>query len=183
MEGDLLIYDIEAEKRIYKVKAHEKMINFVDGVGGQNVGYGAPEILTGGRDGCVRLWDPRQEAIVLSLEPEKGDDGLVPDCWAVGFGNSYNNSERVIAAGYDNGDVKLFDLKQNSLIWDTNLRNGVCGIEFDRKDIKMNKLVCTTLEGKVHVYDMRTHHIETGYAGLVEPLGKSTIWGVIFLFF
>jgi hypothetical protein len=37
------------------------------------------------------------------------------------------------------------------------------------------------LEGKVHVYDMRTHHIETGYAGLVEPLGKSTIWGVNFL--
>jgi len=71
----------------------------------------------------------------------------------------------VIAAGYDNGDVKLFDLKQNSLIWDTNLRNGVCGLEFDRKDIKMNKLSVTTLEGKVHVYDMRTFHVEHGYAG------------------
>ena len=75
MSGDLLIYDIEAQKQIYKVKAHDKMVNFVDGIGGQNTGYGAPEILTGGRDGCVRLWDPRQTAIVLSLEPEKGDDG------------------------------------------------------------------------------------------------------------
>lgn len=113
MAGDLLIYDIEACKTIYKVKAHEKMVNFVDGIGGQDIGYGAPEILTGGRDGCVRLWDPRQTAIVLSLEPEKTEDGLVPDCWTVGFGNSWNNSERVIGAGYDNGDVKLFDLKQN----------------------------------------------------------------------
>merc|ERR1711976_8367 len=177
MSGDLIIYDIEAQKRIYKVKAHDKMVNFVDGCGGQDIGYGAPEILTGGRDGCVRLWDPRQTAIVLSLEPEKQEDGLVPDCWAVGFGNSYNNSERVIAAGYDNGDVKLFDLKQNSLIWDTNLKNGVCGLEFDRKDIKMNKLAVTTLEGKIHCYDLRTYHIEAGYAGCVENSGKATIWG------
>ncbi len=29
------------------------------------------------------------------------------------MGNSYNNDERVIAAGYDNGDLKLFDLKTN----------------------------------------------------------------------
>lgn len=29
------------------------------------------------------------------------------------FGNSYNNDERVLAAGYDNGDLKYFDLKSN----------------------------------------------------------------------
>ena len=28
-------------------------------IGGMDVGYGAPEIVTGGRDGCVRLWDTR----------------------------------------------------------------------------------------------------------------------------
>jgi len=54
MSGELVIYDIEAQKICYKVKAHEKMVNFVDGIGGQDIGYGAPEILTGGRDGCVR---------------------------------------------------------------------------------------------------------------------------------
>eukprot|EP01052_Picozoa_sp_SAG31_P034188 SAG31_NODE_3958_length_3718_cov_1.698259_3_plen_56_part_00 len=36
--------------------------------------------------------------------------------------------------------------------------NGVCGVEFDRKDIPMNKLVVTTLEHLVHVFDMRTQH-------------------------
>jgi hypothetical protein len=30
-------------------------------------------------------------------------------------------------------------------LWDTNLKNGVCGIEFDRKDILMNKLGAATL--------------------------------------
>ena len=84
------------------------------------------------------------------------------------FGNSYNEEERCLAAGYDNGDVKLFDLRQNMLVWDTNVKNGVCGVEFDRKDIMMNKLVATTLEGRFHVYDLRTHHPEEGYAGLNE---------------
>lgn len=27
------------------------------------------------------------------------------------FGNSYNKDERNIAAGYDNGDIKFFDLR------------------------------------------------------------------------
>jgi WD repeat-containing protein 92 len=52
----------------------------------------------------------------------------VPDCWTVGFGNSYNDEERCIVSGYDNGDLKIFDLRMNSLIWDTNLKNGVCGL-------------------------------------------------------
>jgi len=64
------------------------------------------------------------------------------------------------------------------LQWDTNVKNGVCGIEFDRKDIIMNKCVATTLEGKFHVYDLRTYHHEHGYAGLEEKGPKATIWGV-----
>lgn len=35
------------------------------------------------------------------------------DCWAVAFGNMYNAEERVLLAGYDNGDVKMFDLRTN----------------------------------------------------------------------
>lgn len=32
------------------------------------------------------------------------------------FGNSYNDEERCVLAGYDNGDVKLFDLRMNQVI-------------------------------------------------------------------
>jgi len=127
------------------VRAHQQIINCVDGAGGgENQGqYGPPELVTGSRDGCVRVWDPRQESPVVSLEPAEDP---APDCWCTAFGNSYNNEERVIAAGYDNGDIKIFDLRTNVLTWDTNLANGVCGVEFDRKDTMMNKLCATTLE-------------------------------------
>jgi hypothetical protein len=36
----------------------------------QAKGYGAPELVTCGRDGCVRVWDVRQqEAPVAAFEP------------------------------------------------------------------------------------------------------------------
>lgn len=65
---------------------------------------------------------------MLSLEPVEGETPA--DCWTVAFGNSYNDAERCIAAGYDNGDVKIFDLRTNTLRWDTNVRNGVCHLQF-----------------------------------------------------
>ena len=35
----------------------------------------------------------------------------------------------------------MYDLRTNLVRWETNVRNGVCSIEFDRKDIEMNKMV------------------------------------------
>ena len=46
-------------------------------------------------------------------------------------------------------------------------------MEFDRKDIMMNKLVATTLESKFHVFDLRTFHPSKGYASLVEKVCAS----------
>ena len=40
-------------------------------------------------------------------------------------GNSYSDSERCVCAGYDNGDIKLFDLRTMTLRWETTLKNGV----------------------------------------------------------
>lgn len=48
----------------------------------------------------------------------------------------------------------------------------VCSVEFDRKDINMNKLVATSLEGKFHVFDMRTQHPTKGFASVSEK-----VWG------
>ena len=50
----------------------------------------------------------------------------------------------------------------------------VCGLEFDRKDIMMNKLVATTLESKFHLFDVRTQHPEKGFASLSEKVKLST---------
>lgn len=77
-------------------------------------GYGAPEIATCGRDGCVRVWDVRQQdAPVAAFEP--ADASNIRDCWCVAFGNSFNDEERCLLAGYDNGDVKMFDLRMNKV--------------------------------------------------------------------
>jgi WD40 repeat protein len=61
-KGRLAIYDLEAiNTPVFSVQAHSSIINCIDGVGGLNTGYGAPELATGGRDGCVKIWDPRQQ--------------------------------------------------------------------------------------------------------------------------
>lgn len=180
---------------VYSVpEAHNDIINTMDAFGGVPMNCGAPEIVTGSRDGVVKVWDVRQNgAPVACISAATGANGGTGgrDCWAVTFGNSYNNHERVVAAGYDNGDLKVFDLRQMSVLVETNLKNGVCGLEFDRKDIQMNKLCAVTLEGGLHVFDTRTVHPKKGFASVTEKGagkalgtngviagGRSTMWAV-----
>lgn len=173
--GYLRIWDLEAiDTPVFSVKAHESIVNCVDGIGGLNVGNGAPELATCSRDGCVRIWDPRTNAAVASLEPAEGQ--VARDCWTVAFGNSFDDDNRCVAAGYDNGDIKMLDLRTNKMLWECNVKNGVVGLQFDRRDIAMNKLVVTTLESRFRVYDMRTQHPELGYSSLVHKAHKATVW-------
>ena len=130
--------------------------------------------------GTCKIWDPRTDKPVVNFEASSNEK-ILPECWAAAFGNSYNSDERCVALGYDNGDLKLFDLRTNCLKWETNLKNGVCSVEFDRKEIEMNKLVATTLESKIHIFDVKTLHPELGYAGLSEVAHNSTIWGAVHL--
>lgn len=160
---------------IYSVKAHKEIINSIDGVGGLGIGEGAPEIVTSSRDGTVKVWDPRQRDVpVAIIEPAENETKR--DAWTAVFANAYNAHERCVCSGYDNGDIKLFDLRNMSLKWETNVKNGVCCLDFDRKDIIMNKLVATTLESKIHVFDMRTQHPEKGFSYLTEKAHNSTVW-------
>lgn len=64
------------------------------------------------------------------------------------------------------------------LRWEANCGNGVVSVEFDRKDVEMNKLVATTLESKFRVFDLRTQHATEGFAFKEERAHKSTIWRV-----
>ena len=178
--GGLDIYDIQSlTKPIWAVQAHSAVVNCIDGCGGNGVGAGAAELVTGGRDGTVKIWDPRVQEPVVTLEPTVAQTA---DCWSVAFGNAFTEAERCVAAGYDNGDVKLFDLRTMTLKWETNIKNGVCHVQFDRKDISMNKLAVSCLESSLRVYDLRTYHPTEGFACTQISLEKkSTLWGSHFL--
>ncbi|KAF8282260.1 hypothetical protein TcBrA4_0086730 [Trypanosoma cruzi] len=172
--GGLSLWDIErldADPLFLVPHAHENIINAVDGAQHS----GPPEIATCGRDGCVKVWDVRQSnKPVVALNP--ANPAHARDCWTVRFGNSFDPDERVVAAGYDNGDVKLFDLRIQKMLHEFNVNNGVCDLEFDRPDINMNKLIVSSLEGRVRVYDMRTLHPNLGYAYVEERVSNGTVW-------
>ena len=61
------------------------MINSLDTAGGI-YGEGPVEIITGCKDGYIKVWDIRQSNPVLQLEPDQSTE-----CWAVCFGNVYNH--------------------------------------------------------------------------------------------
>lgn len=57
-------------------------------------------------NGFTKVWDPRQNSVpVANIEPlpAEGSGNGRRDCWSVEFSNSYNNEERCVCAGYDNG--------------------------------------------------------------------------------
>ncbi|CAG9572866.1 conserved hypothetical protein [Leishmania major strain Friedlin] len=163
--------DVTAASVLHIPHAHESIINAIDGARYS----GPPEVATGSRDGSVKVWDTRQSnKPVVSLNP--ADPARARDCWTVRLGNSFDPDERVVAAGYDNGDVKIFDLRTQKMLHEMHVNNGVCDLEFDRPDIPMNKLLVSSLEGRVRCYDMRTLHPKLGYAYVEERVSEGTVW-------
>ncbi|XP_076032932.1 dynein axonemal assembly factor 10 [Oratosquilla oratoria] len=175
-DGHLDILDLnQPETPTYSVNAHTQIVNCIDGVGGLGIGEGAPELVTGSRDGYIKVWDPRQkDKPVVNIEPT--DINNKRDCWTVAFGNAHSAEDRAICIGFDNGDIKLIDLRTMGVKWEVNVGVGVCSVEFDRKDISMNKLVATTLEAKFHVFDLSVFHEKKGYAKVKQKAHDSTVW-------
>jgi len=171
--GGLDIWDLEViGEPLTSVKAHGDIINAVDGGGGD--GPGAPELVTGSRDGLVKVWDRRQlEKPVVTMSPREGEARR--DCWTVAVGNNYSDCDRMVAAGYANGDIRVFDLKTMSVFWETTLPHGVCRLEFNSQDTAMDRLLAVTVEGGVCVWDANTFGGKGG--GVVYEGGdQATVW-------
>ncbi|CAN8008841.1 unnamed protein product [Ixodes pacificus] len=189
-KGQLCIWDLEdPAEPVMNVKAHRQIINSIDGIGGSNDSPVTPSLVTGSKDGkedsflfkhsggSVKVWDPRQTQPAVVMEPLP--DERRQDCWAVTFGNAYSTAGQCVCAGYENGDVKLFDIRNFKVSWETCIKSGVCSIEFDQRYIYMNKLVVTSTASQIDVFDMRTRHPEKGFARLTtaNPHG-TTVWTV-----
>lgn len=148
-------------------------MNCIDACGTGGADYGARELVTTSRDGQVKVWDVRQPEPVVSLKPESSK----ADGWAACFGNAHDSSERCIVAGYDNGDMKMLDLRTMTIKWETHLDHGICHLAFDRKDIAMNKLVASCVDGFMCAFDMRTYNPVSGFVHTAHKLAESTLWG------
>ena len=133
-EGNLQILDLEKGTPNYEIKkAHKSTIYSIDAVGGDLIN-GTQEVVTGGKDGNVKIWDLRTDKPAILIEP-KGIENNFPECWSVAFGGCSNKEERNLGIGYDNGDIKIYDLKMDKLIYGENFKNGICSIEFDKKNM------------------------------------------------
>ncbi|CRH01622.1 G-beta repeat protein, putative [Plasmodium relictum] len=185
-DGSILLYDINnMSKEYYKIKKHNKLINKIDCKSYKNNNI----IVTASRDGSVKIFDIRTYQDVVSLEPPK-NSAYIPDCWCVATGNNYieensycgiEEENMNICAGYDNGDIKFFDLKMMALEHEVNVNNGVCSISYDRKEAKKNKMICSTLEGNIYLFNLDVYSEDTGYSYRKDKIISGTCWGTPFL--
>ena len=181
-EGNFQIFDLEKGTQFYEIKkAHKSIIYTIDAVGG-NLKYGTPEVVTGGKDGNVKIWDLRTDKPAIILEP-KGIENNCPECWSLAFGGCFNSEERTLGIGYDNGDIKIYDLRIDKLFYGENFKSGICSLEFDKKNIPINKMVATTLDSKIYLFDFKNLDKNNNlfYDKLCEEVNNTTIWGTKFI--
>ena len=185
-DGNLSIIDLERGKFNYEIKkAHKSIIQSIDGLGAKN-NQGPPEIVTGGKDGLVKIWDVRSDKSCIILEP-KDIKKNIPECWTVAYGGLGNGKK--LGIGYDNGDIKIFDLRMDKLLFGENLKHGICYMEFDKKNIPSNKMSVTTLGSKFYLYDLtnlgngenENCEIQNNKHKKLYDEVNSTIWGAKFL--
>ncbi|RCH78234.1 hypothetical protein CU098_006500, partial [Rhizopus stolonifer] len=134
-EGHLQIWDIQRfDIPLVSFKAHDSIINAIDSY---NQAKEPQELVTASRDGTVKVWDVRQpEKAVLTITSKETQK----DIWAVAFGQF--NGHKLVAVGYEDGNLKLFDVDGSQYIWQTNVKDGICSIDFNHE-----KLLVSTLSG------------------------------------
>lgn len=86
------------------------------------------------------------------------------------LGNSVGE-ERCICAGYSNGDLKMVDLRNGRIRWETNAGFGICSIQYSNKYETMSNLLATGVQSGIKVYDLKK-----GIEKKVMSSEKTTIW-------
>ncbi len=98
-DKSVCIWDINTCERIKKIKAHKEIVNSVDFC------RQSPNLLvTASDDSTVKLWDRRRRGEVMSFDSKYQ---VLTCCFN-------ENGEQIVSGGIDN-DIKVWDIKKNSL--------------------------------------------------------------------
>ncbi|KAF9586434.1 hypothetical protein BGW38_005043 [Lunasporangiospora selenospora] len=161
-EGRIGVWNLaRTEIPLSTFRAHNDVVNCMDGAGAAS---GRPEFITGCRDGTIRLWDMRQDHNRASSIPDiairsmsGSSKSLSCDVWSVAVaGQSESVEDMMIVAGYDNGDVRVIDLRMCAVLFETNVGHGVCSVEFYYGGNSPKNLIASTLHGALHSFDVMT---------------------------
>jgi WD40 repeat protein len=171
--GHLEVFDLlNASKPVFSRQVHGQSINAIDGGGAP----GPCEFVTGSRDGRVCVSDIRApDPVVALLMPERD----ARDCWAVSMGGTAGPQDRTVVAGFDNGDLKLWDLRTSAVTWETNLRNGVVCCQLSDRTGPLRRLTAGCLSGQIVTFDLADKPADKGYASHAQKVKDSaTVWVV-----
>ncbi|KAF9295576.1 hypothetical protein BGZ74_010750 [Mortierella antarctica] len=182
-DGRVGLWDLNrTEVPLSLLEAHTDIVTCIDGAGaGSLASLQLPrqEFVTGCRDGVVKLWDTRQKDQAVSvMAPKKGYGHEV---WSVSMNTQSSSSDDLlVAAGYDNGDIRVLDLAAGKLLFETNVKHGVCSVEFDRRRGTSKRLIATTMEGTLHSFDLGGSISESNATVeetiTVQTGDESTLW-------
>ncbi|KAF9422301.1 hypothetical protein BGZ94_008606 [Podila epigama] len=171
-DGHVNIWDLNrTEVPVATINAHKDIVTCIDGAGGSNTintssGSLQPrqEFVTGCRDGTIKLWDTRQKEEAISvMVPKKGYGHEV---WSVAMNaQSLTSDDLLVAAGYDNGDIRVLDLAAGKPLIETNIQHGVCSVEFDQRRGAATRLIATTMNGALHSFDLVNGKVTTSSTG------------------
>ncbi|KAL0212453.1 hypothetical protein RCL1_006079 [Eukaryota sp. TZLM3-RCL] len=179
--GGLYLVDPEKpSKPIFSYdSAHNGVVHSIHGCG-HPLAQGASELITGGSDGYVRVWDIRQgSGPVVEVGPSEASQKR--ECWSVCFGGASSDVDRTITAGFDNGDVKMIDLKMGKLSWQVNVGGGVVSMDFDSIGGPLNKLGVSNLDGNLNIYDLKYFNEKRGYPSVKTRAHNGTVWRTKFV--
>jgi len=160
--GNLSVWDLEdIDSPIEEVNgAHSDMINCI--TGDRETG----NVVTGGRDGQVRIWDRRDlKQCAIKIVGDK-----CHDVWTV------TTKDNQICAGYSNGDIRMFDIRTTDKVtWETNFGAGGATSLYFMPD---KRLAGGGAGGGVTVWDLLTRHKTRGYTRTDRKVDSSCVWSV-----
>ncbi|KAN0029737.1 hypothetical protein ACTA71_007873 [Dictyostelium dimigraforme] len=153
--------------------AHQGCIAAVDA-------YGDNLVVCGGKDGSIKVYDTR-------IKPNSGENSTSTssistfeqtnksNCWSICINDSN------IIAGFENGDLNIYNLKTNSIQSTTKLNGGICSIDSNDRSNILNQFLVTTNKSFISTVSFNNNTNNMEYKDYeINKNPNQTIWSGIY---